>query len=135
MPSFLVIHLTFHVQVSSHLPITFLPTLLYNFPGKYNINLLVMAIDNTNIDRSVFCISSLGWKKHHMYHWPLNMYKSKLEMSYIMGLALHKFRGQWYMWGFSCPSTISKITNHRYHNHYHNNNHSRLNTYYHRQQW
>ena len=33
------------------------------------------------------------------------MCESKHEMSYIRGLALHTFRGQWYIGGFSCPMT------------------------------
>lgn len=79
-----------HIQVSSQNQLHSCQHYNKFPPGKYNIiNLLVMAIDTTNIKSFVFCISSLGGKNLIMYYWPMNVHKSKLKMHYIMGLALH----------------------------------------------
>ena len=49
---------------------------------------------------------SRGRKKTCHVSLALNMYYSKCKLIYIRDFALHRFRGRWYVRGFSWPRTI-----------------------------
>ena len=75
-----------------------------NNDGKWS-NWSVQTNTNPNSN------TSLGHgKEPHVYHWPLNMHKSNLKMTYTRAFALHMFSGPWYIQGFSCPATTNSKT-------------------------